>query len=134
MPSTKERPWTTLSPESVQESILLEIARRYRYNLDPTYFTRLRKTQLLREICLRCGIQLQCREYAFDTNEPIETDSPQATKRTKKSLKTPLRERLTTFEPEDVANCYPISKEVQHKVSMTFLLPDKLNEMTELFG
>jgi protein TIF31 len=117
-PTTRERPWTKLTPESLQQSILLEIARRYRYNLNPSYFTRLQRPQILREVCLRSGIQLQARDFLFEAAEATDSDiQQQQAKRNKKSLKTPLRERLTTFEPEDIAHIYPITKEILHKVS-----------------
>lgn len=61
--------WTSLTPSSVQEQIRAEVRRRFRFELPPSFLTDgLRRAQLLREVALRVGLQLNLREYNFDSN------------------------------------------------------------------
>ncbi|PWN49339.1 hypothetical protein IE53DRAFT_150850 [Violaceomyces palustris] len=62
--------WTELTPESLVEQVRAEIRKRFRFELPRSFFeTDLRKPQLLREIALRCGIQLKLQDYKFEASE-----------------------------------------------------------------
>ncbi|KAN0065843.1 Intracellular distribution of mitochondria [Thecaphora frezii] len=59
--------WTELTPASLASRILAEVRQRFRYELRSSFLeTELRKKQLLREVALRCGIQLKLQDYNFD--------------------------------------------------------------------
>ncbi|KAK0535693.1 Intracellular distribution of mitochondria [Tilletia horrida] len=59
--------WSELTPESLRAQVLLEIRRRYRFELPAQFLERgLRKAQALRELSQRCGIQLKLQAYKFE--------------------------------------------------------------------
>jgi protein TIF31 len=64
------------TPESLRAEVEKETLRRYRYTLNAAWYSKLQHRQLLREICLKLGIQLQARDYLFvaepEANSPIE--------------------------------------------------------------
>jgi protein TIF31 len=118
-----------VSPESLRANVEREVKRRFRYSLDPEWRTQLRPLQLLREVCLKLGIQLQSKEFHF-TGETVEhvagangTSNGTANghangegKKKKKKLRdgsptsTSSVSRPCTFSPDDVANVVPIVK------------------------
>ena len=117
-----------LSPETVRESIETETRRRFRYALPANWHTEVRRTQLLREICLKTGIQLQSRSYVFtpefpESGEEAKTNGAnghangEAKKKKKKthdgspsSLSSPAS-APHTFVPDDIANVVPVVKD-----------------------
>ena len=54
-----------ITPSSLQDEIAREVQKRYRFDLDPTWMDELRHMQLLRNVCLKLGMQLVEREFAF---------------------------------------------------------------------
>lgn len=59
--------WTVLTPEALNKDLESQIRKRYRYQLPKSYLeNELRKPQLLRDVCQRCGIQLKLRHYSFE--------------------------------------------------------------------
>jgi protein TIF31 len=135
LPPDAKREWVDLTPETLREKIVNEIAQRYRYSVPTSYFEAgVWKLQLLRELCLRFGLQLELRGYQFErpsqtngaahtTDDEHRTDSAgqdsaagAKKKAAKKAKKVERRERTTTFEPEDVLNIVPIVKGTAHKV------------------
>ncbi|KAH9825328.1 clustered mitochondria-domain-containing protein [Melampsora americana] len=58
--------WMTYTQEGLQAEIVQEVRRRYRYALPMSFFTErlsATKTQMLRELCTRMGIQLALKDY-----------------------------------------------------------------------
>ncbi|KND92843.1 Clustered mitochondria protein [Tolypocladium ophioglossoides CBS 100239] len=55
-----------VTPETLRSSIEQQVLRRFRYRLDTQWFQGMRNTQLLREVCLRLGFQVQAKDYVFD--------------------------------------------------------------------
>lgn len=55
----------SVTPESLKADIEGEASRRFRYKLDSEWQTQLSHLQVLREICLKLGLQVQAKEYAF---------------------------------------------------------------------
>ncbi|SPO35851.1 probable Clustered mitochondria protein homolog [Pseudozyma flocculosa] len=63
--------WTELTPESLASQIRAQVRQRFRYELPQSFLaTELRKKQLLREVALRCGIQLKLQDYDLDGPAP----------------------------------------------------------------
>lgn len=118
--------WTSLTPASVREQLLSEIRKRFRYAVPPSIFGEgLPRAQLLREICLANGIQMQLKQYRFaaasgqpETNGVHSDDDASAGKK-KKAKSAPAAasaEGSTTFTPDDVLNVYPIAKKSLFRV------------------
>lgn len=118
-----EPAYTKLSPESLRESIVREIKTRFRWSLGEDYFEKsLKKRQMLRELAMRVGFQLEQRDYAFDKSEAEaaainseddkENKAPVNGKEKKdkkaKKVASAKAERAHTFEPADVLTLVPI--------------------------
>lgn len=149
------RPWASLTPTSLSARILSEIASRYRYSLPVEFLHQLVPTKILREICIRVGIQLLLRPYDFGASgsssalilngdsqtedEKVESsggDGTAANKRKKKKggAKVEVASRaenvqLVSIRPEDVLNILPIVKSPVHKVS-TICSMDQVTKLT----
>ncbi|PWN20636.1 hypothetical protein BCV69DRAFT_270251 [Microstroma glucosiphilum] len=133
--------WVQLTPETLSQRIQGEVRKRFRLELPADYLkTQVRKPQLLRELCMRSGIQLRLRDYAFEalptTNGVHANDSAQATtsdaeasanasandssaaKKKKKSTgakkiakESEKKAQTTTFTADDVLNMVPVIKD-----------------------
>ncbi|PWN32039.1 uncharacterized protein FA14DRAFT_108660, partial [Meira miltonrushii] len=135
--------WTLLTPASLQESIQHEVRLRFRFDLPNEYFTQeIQRSQVLREICLRCGIQLKLRQYTLEPmannaieanghtsageespaeSQPAQTKSSAGGKKKKqKSVEKDAKanNQITSFNPEDVLNLVPILKESTPRSSL----------------
>ncbi|OHF00582.1 hypothetical protein CORC01_04121 [Colletotrichum orchidophilum] len=122
-----------VTPESLRASISQETLKRFRYRLDADWYTNLKPLQVLREISLKLGFQLQAKEYNF-TDKPVEqagslpaTNGSPATNgqtngegsKKKKNKKATTKEAIpttptpaptTTFTADDIVNVVPIVK------------------------
>ena len=122
-PSKRERSWTKFTPASLQQTVITEIARRYRYALAPSYFTtEFLKSQVLREVCLTSGLQLELRNYALEADQNIsasaEGDVKVNGKAHRKAGSVAVEaQRANTFVPQDIAQIVPVVKDTPHKVS-----------------
>lgn len=54
-----------VTPESLKAAIEGEASQRFRYKLEPEWQAQLSHLQVLREVCLKLGLQVQAKEYAF---------------------------------------------------------------------
>lgn len=118
-----------LTPEKLQEEVARQIQMRYRYSLPQNWISSIKPLQLLREVCLRLGIQIKAREYDFgrgtvvaeqghETNgsEPPVTNGTQADegkKKKKKGVETVHTNGVlsTTFTAHDILNIVPTVKD-----------------------
>ena len=142
----KEDPaWTELTPASLVERIQSEVRRRFRYELPASFFEQeLRKPQLLREVSLRCGIQLKLQDYRFEaaTSEANgqlgnasedshgestgQANGNGAGKKKKKGSNAQKKaadnaaktQKVTTFEASDVLNLLPVVKDSTPKSTL----------------
>jgi protein TIF31 len=125
-----------LTPESLKKEIVAQIALRYRYNLNKAYswVEPGKELQLLREVSLKLGLQLQSRQYAF-TKEALTNGAPAQTpaapqtnghstssKKKKNKTVTPPRADSPavnvpsqTFHADDILNIVPVVKEASPK-------------------
>ncbi|KAK2066566.1 hypothetical protein P8C59_000371 [Phyllachora maydis] len=114
------------TPESIRESVGAEAARRYRFVLQEGWWNSFQRLQLLREICLKLGLQLQAKNYVFaaETDTAAETKpvvNGQANgegkkKRRKARDASPASiashgALVQTFSPEDILNVVPVVKD-----------------------
>ena len=123
--------WEKLTPEDIKSDITSQIKLRYRYELDGKWIESGKQLQLLREVSLKLGLQLEAKVYPF-TKEAAEaavqaapvTASAPATNGTTSSKKknkkggeqspAPIAAPAAptqTFRPDDVLNIVPIVKE-----------------------
>ncbi|KAF1919226.1 clustered mitochondria-domain-containing protein [Ampelomyces quisqualis] len=123
-----------LTPDSLKKEILAQIALRYRYDLGQSWVESGKELQLLREVSLKLGLQLQSRQYAFtkeafaNGNSAQTPAAPQtnghttSSKKKKNKTNTPPRADspavnlpTQTFHAEDVLNIVPVVKEASPK-------------------
>lgn len=66
--------WEKITPDSIKADILSQIKIRYRYDMSDAWIQPGKQLQMLREVCLKLGLQLEAKEYAF-TKDAASTDS-----------------------------------------------------------
>ncbi|KAM4700190.1 clustered mitochondria protein homolog isoform 1-T1 [Discoglossus pictus] len=100
--STDNTAWACITPQELWKNICSEAKAYYDYpleceNVDQAVETHnLQKISLLREICIKVGIQLLLKEYNFDSRHK------------------------PTFTEEDILNIFPVVKHVNPKASDAF--------------
>jgi protein TIF31 len=122
-----------LTPESVKREVQAQVTLRYRYDLGDSWFASNRHLQMLREVSLKLGLQLENKEYAFTkqaTTNGVATESGSvpatnghatASSKKKKNNKSPPRAEspaqgtVQTFHADDVLNIVPVVKEASPK-------------------
>ncbi|KIV79858.1 hypothetical protein PV11_07402 [Exophiala sideris] len=130
----------TISPTKMQAEIEKQVKTRYRYQLGENWQTGIQSVPLLREICLKLGLQLVAREYSFGQGtQPHSESSParsssdhsndgaqQETASKKKKKKTADQPQTngavvkpnTTFTSDDILNITPIVKDSTPRSSL----------------
>ncbi|KAM0471638.1 hypothetical protein ACHAPX_009295 [Trichoderma viride] len=123
----------TVTPESLREQIEQQVSNRFRYELGANWFNEVRPVQLLRDICIRAGVQVLAKDYVFDSAPAGAAVSPaqpeQADGETKAEPKTEVKsskkkkktressptataapEAVSTFTPDDIQKVVPVVK------------------------
>lgn len=128
-----------VTPENLQAEINVQVKLRYRIDIEEDWTAQLKHLQMLREVCLKLGIQLTAKDYNFSkstmpnpsTNgHPSSAEDHQHTssattpattgnKKKKKAVDqngsntttTPEASNLQTFYADDILNIVPIIKE-----------------------
>lgn len=119
--------FTKLTPESLRSEIESEAARRFRHILESGWETQLKPLQVLREVSLKLGFQLQHKDFQFSADgckpepEKATTANGHANGDSKKKKKkardgspastTSPAVMPTTFVADDVLNVVPIVKD-----------------------
>jgi protein TIF31 len=116
-----------VTPESLREEVQSEATRRFRFVLQDGWWSQVRHLQLLREISLKLGLQIQIKNFHF--TQPSEPEpapqtngQPQAEPAGKKKNKKKSRDGSPasapspvvvpqTFSPDDFVNVVPIIKD-----------------------
>jgi protein TIF31 len=136
-----------VTPESLRHEIERQVIRRYRFTLEDTWNTSIKPLQLLREISLKLGLQIESKDYRFADHSSMSngTDAATATNGTKDALvnghgssskkkkkiardgspasstasgHTCMPTTTTTFTADDVLNIVPIVKEASPKSAL----------------
>lgn len=125
-----------LTPEILRASIEEHTLKRFRYKLDQKWFSQVRPTQLLREVCLRLGIQVQARDYLFSADDsaakiPAKPVQPitngqangESKKKKKKGRDSPppviaAPINIHTFRPDDIIDMVPLIKDSSPRSSL----------------
>jgi len=116
-----------VTPEGLREEVQGEATRRFRFVLPENWWGQVRHIQLLREISLKLGLQIQIRNFAFTKSAepepaPQTNGQPQAEPASKKKNKKKSRDGSPaaapspvvaphTFSPDDFVNVVPIIKD-----------------------
>ncbi|KAJ4018992.1 Intracellular distribution of mitochondria [Fusarium irregulare] len=126
--------FTQVTPESLRTNIEEQILQRFRYELDDEWHNVVRPVQLLREVSLKLGIQLQAKDYTFTADPAAATSAPTKTEKSvvngqtngesgssKKKRKNKTREtsspeavvpaNIHTFNPDDIVDLVPLIKD-----------------------
>ncbi len=133
--------FTGVTPESLRQEIETEAVRRFKITLDEEWYAKLKHLQLLREVSLKLGLQLQAKNFLF-TSEPSSTTAektngatstvpngkPNGEGKSKKKKKTrdgsPASVASSvgvpcTFTADDVVNIVPIIKDSAPKSTIS---------------
>jgi protein TIF31 len=129
-----------VTPESLRIEIANQILRRYQYTVDPSWLSGIKHVQLLREVSLKLGLQIEMKDYHFSTEQkapdqavPVTNGSPPkenginghstSSKKKKKArdgspaaMATPATPH--TFIPEDIQNVVPVIKEASPRSAL----------------
>ena len=130
----------SLSPQQLHEEVAQQVKMRYRYDLSPDWLSGIKPLQLLREICLRTGLQITARQYDFGHGNMPTTEVPPLTnglepqltnghhaEETKKKKKKGgestqpngvVHKAKTTFTPDDIMNIVPTVKDAAPRSSL----------------
>ncbi|KAF5673082.1 tif31 [Fusarium heterosporum] len=122
-----------VTPEGLREKIEEQVLQRFRYELDEDWHNQVRPVQLLREVSLKIGIQVQAKDYAFTADAATadasgKTEKPasngqangESTSSSKKKKKNKAREASPeataptsthTFTPDDIVDLVPLIKD-----------------------
>lgn len=130
--------FTFVTPASLQKEIEQETNKRFRFRLSPHWNDSLKKLQLVREVSLKLGLQLEARKFQFEKNcasadakisvtsengiltattSVEKRSSGESRKKRKKGREssptksTSTTVALNTFSPEDIVNIVPIVKD-----------------------
>ncbi|KAH8658741.1 clustered mitochondria-domain-containing protein [Tricladium varicosporioides] len=129
-----------VTPETLKAEIEGQIFRRYQYVIDSEWITGIKHLQLLREIALKLGLQLEMKDYRFSTSQAMSAEASATTngsspkengvngqstssKKKKKArdgspaAAAPVIQRHT-FNPDDILNVVPIIKEASPRSSL----------------
>ncbi|KAF1958496.1 hypothetical protein CC80DRAFT_491046 [Byssothecium circinans] len=124
-----------LTPEDVKKEVAAQVALRYRYDLGDSWIEPGKQLQLLREIALKLGLQLENKDYAFTkeastaTNgatlgadgAPATDGNTTSSKKKKNKTASPARSAspapavLQTFHADNIVNIVPVVKEASPK-------------------
>lgn len=133
-----------VTPASLRKDIKSQILRRYRYTIDENFSTSFKPLQLLREVSLKLGLQIEMKDYRFSKEQapsstsetlPVPNGSipkenganghSTSSKKKKKtrdaspaSIASSQVAQIVTFKPEDILNITPIIKEASPTSSL----------------
>lgn len=129
--------FANVTPETLRQEIEVEALRRFKFTLESDWHTQIKHLQLLREISLKLGLQLQAKDFQFTSDSSASTavttngvngHAPKEGKSSKKKRKardgSPASVASSTgtpctFTPDDVVNVVPIIKDSAPKSAIS---------------
>lgn len=126
----------SVTPESLRAAIESETQQRFRYKLEPEWYNQLSHLQVLREVSLKLGLQVQYKEYAFTADSaapaqpaveaPVTNGTGSEGSKKKKSKKSRDGSPASaapvavphTFTTDDIVNVVPIVKDSSPRSSL----------------
>ncbi|KAJ4419318.1 Intracellular distribution of mitochondria [Gnomoniopsis sp. IMI 355080] len=137
--SNTDLSFESVTPESLKADIEAGVSQRFRYKLESDWQATLSHLQVLREVCLKLGLQVQAKEYAFTAAtaaaQPAAETAPvngnvesktngESKKKKKKSPRDGSPSSISsapvphTFVPDDIINVVPIVKDSAPRSSL----------------
>lgn len=133
-----------VTPEGLGREIEIQVARRYRFTLEDSWATSIKPLQLLREVSLKLGLQIESKDYRFSdqpsssagtdvgtaTNgvkDTVANGHGSSSKKKKKAARDGSPESSTasahsclpvTFTADDILNIVPVIKEASPKSAL----------------
>jgi len=140
--------FAAVTPESLRGEIESQAERRFDVDFDDDWFSQLKHLQLLREVALKLGLQLQAKDFRFTSETPSsDSEKPAPTpahingtngtngatngesKSSKRKKKAAAKEGSTvasvpagpphTFVPDDIVNIVPLIKDSAPKSTIS---------------
>ncbi|KAI0552892.1 clustered mitochondria-domain-containing protein [Xylaria curta] len=126
--------FANVTPESLRKEIEIQSLRRFKVTLDADWHTSIKHLQLLREVSLKLGLQLQAKDFQFagDSSSTPEKPKEQTNGDGEKSKKKKKKARegspasiasstaaQLTFTADDVINVVPIVKDSAPKSTIS---------------
>ncbi|KAI1769228.1 clustered mitochondria-domain-containing protein [Hypoxylon sp. FL1150] len=129
--------FANVTPESLREEIEAQALRRFKFTLDSEWYNQIKHLQLLREVSLKLGLQLQVKNFQFTSNSSAPApatngvnghtngDSKESKKKKKKAREASPASVASstsvpsTFTPDDVVNVVPIIKDSAPKSAIS---------------
>lgn len=133
-------PFERVDPASLRAEIEGEVQSRFRHSLPQNWLASLKHMQILREICLKLGLQLAAKPFLFakedsptDNHSPASNDVPVANgvsheepKKKKKKHVEPNQTAIAgqadiepiVFSPDDILNIVPVIKDAAPKSAL----------------
>ncbi|KAI1133065.1 clustered mitochondria-domain-containing protein [Nemania abortiva] len=125
--------FANVTPESLRKEIEIQSTRRFKVTLEVDWHTGIKHLQLLREVSLKLGLQLQAKDFQF-TGEPCSApekvnghangDGEKSKKKKKKAREgspasVASAATQSTFSADDIVNVVPIVKDSAPKSSIS---------------
>ncbi|CAG8951056.1 hypothetical protein HYFRA_00006454 [Hymenoscyphus fraxineus] len=131
-----------VTPESLKKEIENQILRRFQFTVEATWSSNIKHLQLLREVSLKLGLQLEGKSYRFSSEQKVDEQAAlsatngssvpkengvnghsTSSKKKKKNRDTsPVVPQAAliphTFVPDDILNVVPIIKEASPRSSL----------------
>jgi protein TIF31 len=132
-----------LTPATLRREIEIQVSKRYTFTLEDDWFKTIKPIQLLREVSLKLGLQLELREYHFTAQKSttngvhlvpatngtkdVNNSGHNASSKKKKKNRDASPSSptipgpsgpLTTFVADDILNVVPIIKEASPKSAL----------------
>ncbi|KAI8950845.1 clustered mitochondria-domain-containing protein [Xylaria longipes] len=126
--------FANVTPESLRKEIEIQSLRRFKVTLDADWHTGIKHLQLLREVSLKLGLQLQAKDFQFvgDSSSTPEKAKEQTNGDGEKSKKKKKKARdgspasvassvaaQSTFSADDIVNVVPIVKDSAPKSTIS---------------
>ncbi|KAI1423799.1 clustered mitochondria-domain-containing protein [Xylaria sp. FL1777] len=125
--------FANVTVDSLRKEIEVESTRRFKVTLDQDWHNGIKHLQLLREVSLKLGLQLQARDFQFTVESSNTTEKPNGQsngdgEKSKKKKKTrtgspaSIASSVTvpsTFMADDIVNVVPVIKDSAPKSSIS---------------
>lgn len=117
-----------LTPESLRKEVEAEAARRFRLTLEPGWFFELKPLQVLREVSLKLGLQLQTKDFQFaqDASE-AEAEKPASNGTTTNGTNGQSNESKNKKKKKTARDGSPASANTPAAAPVTFVAEDVVN-------
>ncbi|KAI0024684.1 clustered mitochondria-domain-containing protein [Xylariomycetidae sp. FL0641] len=129
-----------VTPESLRREMEVQAVRRFKLTMDPDWHAKVKHLQLLREVALKLGIQIQAKDFKFTKDSTSSASSTNGTpvngqangegekskkkknKKAREASPTSVANALSaslTFTADDIVNIVPVIKDSAPKSTIS---------------